>query len=64
MPVMFPRQDVHLLGKILDQADPEWLSSNGFTAGEIARVDTLHLELDPILTELIGDDWDDREALV
>lgn len=64
MPVMLPRQDIHLVAKILDQVDPEWLVANGFSMAEVTRVDTLHAELDPIMTELVGDDWDDREALV
>jgi hypothetical protein len=57
-------QDFHLLGKLVDRIGNEQLSREGFSVAEVSRFEELHDAFDVVLTKLVGDDWDDREALV
>ena len=56
-------QKLHLLGKILEQADGSWMLENGFTLSEIEAADALYQEIDDILLETYGLDWINAEAL-
>jgi hypothetical protein len=67
--------DLHLLAKVLDAADDEFLkpeytqTEDGlfhyvFSVPELRRCRQLFQQLDEFLDETFGEDWNDQEALV
>ena len=55
--------DLHLLGKLLEQADDAYLDELGCTEDEKKRADHLYEALDAHLAAYFGDDWHDKEVL-
>ena len=55
--------DIHLLGKLLIAADDDHMTDNGFKEAERTNADALLARLDPLLSAVFGDTWDEQEAL-
>lgn len=57
------RNQLHLIGKLLDSFTPEEMEQAGFTKHEIADAEQLFEDVDNYLTDVIGDYWDETEVL-
>ena len=54
--------DLLLIGKLLDMMDDAVLEDCGFTDGERARAEWIFEDMDEVLNERVGLDWNDVEV--
>jgi hypothetical protein len=56
-------RELHLIGKLLDAIDDSVLLDEGFSPEERARAEWMFDDINAYLTERIGLEWNDVEAV-